>query len=68
MVKILTACRRAGKKCGIYATDGEQARQFAEQGFDMISVATDYTTLAFALSESLSTARGGTKPTKGGSY
>lgn len=69
IAKILDACRRAGKKCGIYSTGGEQARQFAGEGFDMISVATDYTTLQCALHGKLSAAQGGpTPPSKKGTY
>ncbi|RCI15463.1 hypothetical protein L249_3369 [Ophiocordyceps polyrhachis-furcata BCC 54312] len=58
IARILAACRRAGKKCGIYATDGGQARQFREQGFDMISVATDYTALGFVLRQQICVAGG----------
>lgn len=68
IAKVLDASHRAGKKCGIYSTSGEQANQFAGQGFDMITVATDYTTLGFAVQESLSIAKGVAKPKKGGSY
>ena len=68
MQKILTAAKKAGKKCGIYASSGEQARQFKEQGFDMMNVATDYTTLEFAVKEALSTALGGEQPSRGGGY
>ncbi|KAF4587835.1 HpcH/HpaI aldolase/citrate lyase family protein [Ophiocordyceps camponoti-floridani] len=68
MARILAACRKCGKKCGIYSTDGEQARQFREQGFDMISVATDYTALEFVLQQQLCAARGEESPSKKGSY
>ncbi|RDA82483.1 hypothetical protein CP532_2315 [Ophiocordyceps camponoti-leonardi (nom. inval.)] len=68
IARILAACRKAGKKCGIYSTDGEQARQFREQGFDMISVATDYTALDFVLRQQMSVARGEESPSKKGSY
>lgn len=68
IVAIVTACRKAGKKCGVYASTGEQAKQFADQGFDMISVATDYTSLDALLKEQLSIARGLTKPAKVVSY
>ncbi|KAF4510576.1 hypothetical protein G6O67_002453 [Ophiocordyceps sinensis] len=66
--KILAACRRAGKKCGIYSVGGEQAKQFADEGFDMISVAADYTALDFALKQQLSIAKGGPEPPKKGTY
>lgn len=68
MARILAACRKRGKKCGIYATSGEQARQFADEGFDMINVATDYTALDFVLKQQLNAARGEASPSKGGSY
>lgn len=68
LAKVLTASHKAGKKCGIFCTDGEQAKQFADQGFDMVSVATDYTLLGFAMQESLSVAKGTTGPEKGKSY
>ena len=41
---------------------------FADQGFDMISVATDYTTLEHVLKQQLSEARGEEPPSKSGSY
>ncbi|OLN88535.1 4-hydroxy-2-oxo-heptane-1,7-dioate aldolase 1 [Colletotrichum chlorophyti] len=66
--RILEATHKAGKKAGIFCTSGEQSKFFADKGFDMISVATDYTALQFTISESLSIARGEAKPAKGGSY
>ncbi|KAF4122648.1 4-hydroxy-2-oxoheptanedioate aldolase [Geosmithia morbida] len=68
LVKVQHACRKAGKKSGIYATGPEQARQFAEKGFEFISVATDYTTLEFTLKESFSVASRTPAPAKGKSY
>lgn len=61
IAKILAACRKANKKCGIFAVDGQEGRQFAEQGFDMICVATDYMTLDAALKDSFKIAKGGVK-------
>jgi 4-hydroxy-2-oxoheptanedioate aldolase len=66
--KILAAARKAGKKCGIYASSGEQARQFREQGFDLMNVATDYTTLDFAIRQALATALDGAPASRGGGY
>lgn len=43
--KIFAATKKAGKKCGVYCVNGEQARQFANQGYDMLSVAADATML-----------------------
>ncbi|KAK0753943.1 Pyruvate/Phosphoenolpyruvate kinase-like domain-containing protein [Schizothecium vesticola] len=56
--RTLKAARAAGKKCGIFCTSGAQASSYANDGFDMISVATDYTLLGAAMAESLATARG----------
>ena len=36
IAKILKATHDAGKKCAVYATDGDQARMYADQGFDMV--------------------------------
>lgn len=66
--RILKASHDAGKKCGIFSVSGEQAKAFASQGFDMISVATDHTTLEFVMAAALSTAKGGAQPEKGKSY
>ncbi|KAI8240894.1 4-hydroxy-2-oxo-heptane-1,7-dioate aldolase [Colletotrichum sp. SAR 10_96] len=66
--RILEATHKAGKKAGIFCTSGEQSKFFGDRGFDMISVATDYTALQYTLAESLSIARGAAKPAKGGSY
>lgn len=68
IAKIFTACKKADKKCGIFSVGGDQAKIFADQGFDMINVATDYTTLEFAMKLQLTTATGAARPTKGGSY
>ncbi|TGO66478.1 hypothetical protein BOTNAR_0060g00180 [Botryotinia narcissicola] len=41
IAKILKAANTAGKKAGIFCTSGEQAKGYADQGFHMMSVATD---------------------------
>lgn len=56
--KIQEASQRAGKKCGIYSTSGAQAKQFAQEGWDMISVSTDATILPYVMGSELSVARG----------
>ena len=38
IASILRAANENGKRAGIYATSGEQARKFADQGFHMVSV------------------------------
>lgn len=68
IARILAACRSAGKKCGMYATSGEQAKLYADQGFDMISVSADYTALEYVLKQQFSAAQGGPTPDKKGSY
>ncbi|KZL79493.1 aldolase citrate lyase family protein, partial [Colletotrichum incanum] len=45
MENILAVAHDADKKCGIYCQDGEQAKHYASQGYDMIAVVTDYTAL-----------------------
>lgn len=66
--RVLKAAVAAGKKCGIYCSSGEQAKQYADKGFHMISVATDYTTLGAAMADALSIALGKEAKGKGGSY
>ncbi|PKY04234.1 Phosphoenolpyruvate/pyruvate domain-containing protein [Aspergillus campestris IBT 28561] len=39
--RILKAAKSAGKTAAIFCTNGEQARERAQQGFDMISIMTD---------------------------
>lgn len=66
--RILRAAVTAGKKCGIYCTSGEQAKQYADAGFHMISVATDFTALAGVAAESLAIAQGKMQLNKTASY
>ncbi|KAI0111742.1 Phosphoenolpyruvate/pyruvate domain-containing protein [Daldinia grandis] len=66
--RILEATNKAGKKCGFFATGGEQAKQYADKGFHMISVALDATLLQASLGVSLSTARGQQAPKAVGRY
>ena len=66
--KVLTAAKKAGSKCGIFCSSGEQARKYAEMGFDMINVATDITALEFVTKEALSIAKGTAVPEKGKGY
>lgn len=37
VAKILEVAKENKKNCGIYSTSGEQARQFADQGFQMVN-------------------------------
>ncbi|RYP85977.1 hypothetical protein DL769_000840 [Monosporascus sp. CRB-8-3] len=68
MDRILAATKKAGKKAGFFATSPEQAREYAEKGFDMISVALDVTHLQASLARSLSVAKGSSAPKTGGGY
>ncbi|KAH7141901.1 HpcH/HpaI aldolase/citrate lyase family protein [Dactylonectria macrodidyma] len=58
VAQILAATHKAGKKCGIFCSSGEQARRFAQEGFDMINVITDFSALQSKLNESVSCASG----------
>ncbi|KAI0900105.1 Phosphoenolpyruvate/pyruvate domain-containing protein [Annulohypoxylon nitens] len=68
MDRILEATNKAGKKCGFFATSGEQAKEYADKGFHMISAALDTTLLQASLGVSLSAARGQQAPKAGGRY
>ncbi|OAL38856.1 hypothetical protein AYO20_02062 [Fonsecaea nubica] len=70
VARILKAAKDAGKKAGIYCPSGEPARQYADQGFHMISAATDATALPTIMTESLSKAKGQTtvQAVKGAAY
>lgn len=65
---IKEAAHAEGKKVGIYCTSGEQANEYAERGFDMISVATDYIAITQTFAQSLAVAGGkvGAGEKKGG--
>ncbi|MCJ1364587.1 hypothetical protein MMC16_003700 [Acarospora aff. strigata] len=58
IAKIHKAAVDNDKKTGIYSTSGDQARQFADQGFHMVSVAADMIALPSYLSSALSSAKG----------
>jgi 4-hydroxy-2-oxoheptanedioate aldolase len=68
ITKVLNATHKAGKKCGIFCTSGEQSKFYADQGFDMISVATDVTALGQVMAQTVATAKGLQKPETKGSY
>jgi 4-hydroxy-2-oxoheptanedioate aldolase len=57
--RIREACHRNGIAAGIHAASGERARQHAEAGFDMVTVATDAALLRGAALREVSVARGG---------
>lgn len=56
---ILKAAQKHDKRTGIYCTSGEQAREYAEKGFNMISVAADMIAILAYFSQVLSVAKGG---------
>ncbi|KAK3694084.1 Pyruvate/Phosphoenolpyruvate kinase-like domain-containing protein [Podospora appendiculata] len=68
ILKILHAAAAAGKRSGIFCTGGEQAKKYADLGFQMISVATDLTALEAVMLDSLAVARGEKRPEKATSY
>ncbi|CAF3593561.1 unnamed protein product [Fusarium graminearum] len=68
IAKILAASQKAGKKTGVYCTGGEQAKVYADMGFDMMNVVTDYTSLALVAKEQLSFADGSSAPARGRGY
>ncbi|KAL8771111.1 MAG: hypothetical protein Q9209_003282 [Squamulea sp. 1 TL-2023] len=58
ITKIQRAAKRNQKASGIYATSGDQAREYADQGFQMVSCATDAPSLASSMQSALTSARG----------
>ena len=69
IAKVLEAANKAGKKAGIFCTSGEQSRKYAEDGFHMISVATDVLILQASVMGAVYTAKGlGPAPKLTGPY
>jgi 4-hydroxy-2-oxoheptanedioate aldolase len=56
--EIVAACRDNGIAAGIQAPNGEVAAGYTEQGFDMITIASDAPLLTAAVRANLATARG----------
>lgn len=56
--KIKDAAHAEGKKVGMYCATGEQARIYAERGFDMISISTDQIAITTLFSQALAVASG----------
>ncbi|KAF2761530.1 HpcH/HpaI aldolase/citrate lyase family protein [Pseudovirgaria hyperparasitica] len=63
--RIHVAAGKAGKRTGIYCTSGQQAREFADRGFHMISVAADMMALPAYFEQTLRVARGGADADEG---
>ncbi|RDW85791.1 hypothetical protein BP5796_04116 [Coleophoma crateriformis] len=69
IAKVLKAAQAAGKKAGIFCTSGEQSKTYADQGFHMISAATDMHVLPAGVMNAVSTAKGqGPAPKLTGPY
>jgi 4-hydroxy-2-oxoheptanedioate aldolase len=67
--KVLIAANAAGKKAGIFCTSGEQSKRYADEGFHMISVATDMHILPAGVIDALNKAKGlGPGPKMTGPY
>lgn len=58
IAKVLKASNAAGKKAGIFCTSGEQSKKYADDGFHMISVATDTLILQASVMGAVNTAKG----------
>ncbi|MCJ1482997.1 hypothetical protein MMC06_003163 [Schaereria dolodes] len=58
IAKIQRAAKENKKSTGIYCTSGDQARQFADQGFHMVSVVADMIALPAYMTSALSSAKG----------
>ncbi|KAL8730248.1 MAG: hypothetical protein Q9181_004732 [Wetmoreana brouardii] len=58
VAKIQRVAKENRKSSGIYATSGGQAQQYADQGFQMVSVATDAASLPASMQSALTTAEG----------
>lgn len=55
---IHAAAQAAGKRTGIYCNSGEQAREYADKGFHMISAMTDMVAVPKAFGQALEAAKG----------
>ena len=58
IAKVLKAAKSAGKQAGIFCTSGEQSKFYADQGFQMINVATDMHVLPAGIINALRTSKG----------
>jgi len=56
--RVLKAANGAGKKAGIFCSNGPQGKHFAEKGFHMISAATDIHVLAGGVMAAMAAAKG----------
>jgi len=58
IARVLKAANAAGKKAGIFCSNGEQGKIFADHGFHMVSAATDIYVLQGGVMAALATAKG----------
>lgn len=58
IAKVLKAAHAAGKIAAIFTLSGEQSKKRLEQGFDMVSVATDQSALVSAFEGHLAVLKG----------
>ncbi|KAL8736311.1 MAG: hypothetical protein Q9166_000466 [cf. Caloplaca sp. 2 TL-2023] len=58
VAKIQRVAKESKKASGMYAKTGDQAREYADQGFQMISVSTSIVSLPTSIQFALTTARG----------
>lgn len=68
IARVLKATVAADKKAGIFCSSGGQAKKYADMGFHMVTVATDFTALEAAMRGALSVARGEAQAEKKHSY
>ncbi|EON67458.1 2,4-dihydroxyhept-2-ene-1,7-dioic acid aldolase [Coniosporium apollinis CBS 100218] len=58
IMHIHEAAEKNGKRTGIYCTTGEQSREYADKGFNMISIAADMIAIPTYFAQTLATAKG----------
>jgi len=58
IAKIQKSAKENEKSSGIYSVSGDQAREFADQGFNMVSAMTDMVALPQAMTAALTSAKG----------
>ena len=58
ITSVREACKAAGKKSAIFCSSGEQAKEFADQGFDMVNTMTDVGAIGKAFGGAVEAASG----------
>ncbi|KAI9710910.1 MAG: hypothetical protein M1820_002345 [Bogoriella megaspora] len=61
ILQVKQAADTHGKKTGMFCTSGAQSREWADKGFDMISIAADFAALGELVGRTLAEAKGGSK-------